>query len=357
MFWRDGTPRFNWAIGMMVPITFPTGDATALRGTGGYSVDPRLLGSIGGKRWDLTLNFGYRWRSNDGPANLHGTGEITYGAAATVTLPVWKDRIDLNAELIGGFNHAAPVVRDIAKSPLELLLGMILRPHHDWSIYVGAGPGLTSGVATPDFRVFAGVRFARRVVGKEGYRDSDGDGIIDANDQCPKVPEDRDGFEDHDGCPDLDNDRDGIPDDEDECPNVAGQRHAGDGNGCPKRGYAVVRHGNLLIFGKVLFESGSAKLTHESENLVDQIAEALKTHPEVAHLRVEGHTDDLGGADLNMKLSQQRAESVMHELKSRGVDERRLTARGYGETRPLVPNSSPGGRAKNRRVEFVVVGE
>ncbi len=98
MFWRDGTLRFNWAIGMIVPVTFPTGNAAALRGAGGYTVDPRLLASIGGKRWDLTFNLGYRWRSNDGAANLYGTAEVTYGVASTFTLPVWKDRIDLTAE-------------------------------------------------------------------------------------------------------------------------------------------------------------------------------------------------------------------------------------------------------------------
>jgi len=266
---------------------------------------------------------------------------------------VWKDRIDLNAELIGGFNHDAPVVRTVAKSPAELLLGMILRPHHDWSLYAGAGPGLTSGIGAPDVRVFAGVRYARRLVGKEGYRDSDGDGIIDANDKCPNAAEDKDGFEDSDGCPETDNDKDGVPDDDDECPNVYGEKRSGDGNGCPDKGYVVVRHGKLLIFGKVLFETGSAKLTKQSENLVEQIGDALRAHPEIRHVRVEGHTDNVGGAELNLRLSEERAQSVKRELHSRGVAERRLSARGVGEARPIASNSTPGGRAKNRRVEFV----
>ena len=356
MFWRGGTPRFNGAIGVMMPVSFPTGNAAQLRGSGGFAVDPRLLAGMGGRRWDLTFNFGYRWRSNNGPANLYGQGELTYGLAATFTLPVWKDRIDLNAEVVGGFNHNG-VGRTIAKLPLELLLGMIIRPHHDWSIYFGAGPGLTSGTGTADVRAFFGVRFARRLVGHEGYRDSDHDGIIDANDDCPNEAEDRDGFEDGDGCPDYDNDKDGIPDEDDECPNVRGEKRSGDGNGCPDKGYVIVRNGKLLIFGKVQFETGSAKLTRSGEDLVDQIADALKTHPELRKLHVEGHSDNVGGAEMNLHLSHQRAESVRHELTSHGVASRRLTARGYGEARPIASNNTRGGRAKNRRVEFVVVGE
>jgi len=356
MFWRDGTQRFNWAIGAMMPVSFPTGDAPSLRGSGGFVIDPRLLAGIGGKRWDLTFNFGYKWRSNNGPANLLGSGEITYGMAATVTLPVWKDRLDLNAEVIGGYDHNG-VGRVIAKSPLEVLFGMILRPHHDWSIYLGAGAGATSGIGSPDFRVFTGVRFARRLMGHEGYRDTDGDGIIDANDKCPREAEDKDGFEDSDGCPDDDNDHDGIPDEDDECPNVRGERRSGDGNGCPERGYVVVRNGRLLIFGKIQFETGSARLTRPSENLVEQIAVAMRTHHEIRHVQVAGYTDNVGPAEMNVRLSHERAESVRHALVAHGVEHRRLTARGYGETHPVASNTTRGGRAKNRRVELVVGGE
>jgi OmpA-OmpF porin, OOP family len=353
MFWRDGTMSFHWALGMMIPIAVPSGDAASLRGSGGVTIDPRLLGGFGGRRWELTLNLGYRWRSNGGPANLYGPGEVTYGLAATFTLPVWKDRIDLDAELVGGYNHAG-VGRNVAKSPLELVLGVILHPHHDWSVYGGASIGLTSGIGTPDFRVIAGVRYARRLVGREGYRDSDGDGIIDANDKCPHQAEDQDGFEDSDGCPDDDNDRDGIPDDDDECPDVAGERRSGDGNGCPDKGYVVVRHGKLLIFGKVLFETGSTRLTRPSEDLVDQIGAALHAHPEIHHVQVQGHTDNVGPRDMNLRLSHERADAVKRSLIARGVNHRRLSSQGYGETHPIASNNTRGGRAKNRRVEFVV---
>jgi len=184
--------------------------------------------------------------------------------------------------------------------------------------------------------------------------DSDGDGVPDLKDACPNDPEDKDGFEDQDGCPEPDNDKDGIPDDRDECPDDA-EEPGGDGDGCPDKARVTVRNGQLVIFGKVQFALGSDAILPKSEQLVDEMARALKEHPELKKIEIQGHTDSVGDDFYNLKLGQERAESVKRALVKRGVAPVRLTAKGYGEGNPLAPNDTPAGRAKNRRVEFVIV--
>jgi outer membrane protein OmpA-like peptidoglycan-associated protein len=83
----------------------------------------------------------------------------------------------------------------------------------------------------------------------------------------------------------------------------------------------------------------------------------LKANPQIAKVRVEGHTDSVGSDETNLTLSQGRAESVMKYLTDKGVDASRLEAKGFGESKPLADNKTEEGRAKNRRVEFVIVSQ
>jgi hypothetical protein len=100
---------------------------------------------------------------------------------------------------------------------------------------------LTNAVGVPDFRALVGVRYAVGVPGRGGQKDSDTDGVPDHQDRCPRDPEDLDGFQDEDGCPEADNDRDGVPDDDDECPDDA-EEPGGDKDGCPdNRGWWSAR--------------------------------------------------------------------------------------------------------------------
>jgi OOP family OmpA-OmpF porin len=229
-----------------------------------------------------------------------------------------------------------------------------VRPHPRWSVYGIGGAGITNGLAVPDFRVLAGVRYAFGLPGRGGQRDSDSDGIVDNEDRCPSEPEDRDGFEDTDGCPEPDNDRDGIADDDDECPEDA-EEPGGDRDGCPDKARVTVRNGKMVIFGKIQFASGSEAILPKSEQLVDEMARALKEHPEFKRIEIQGHTDNTGDDFYNLKLGQERADSVKRALVKRGVAPARLVAKGYGEGNAIAPNDTPAGRAKNRRVEFVIL--
>lgn len=187
--------------------------------------------------------------------------------------------------------------------------------------------------------------------------DNDGDQIKDANDKCRDVAEDKDGWEDDDGCPDPDNDGDKILDPDDKCPNEAETVNGvDDTDGCPEKEATVfVTEEKIVITEQIFFDTDRATIKAESNKLLDNVAEILKRFTDVKKVRIEGHTDDIKDDAYNLKLSQKRAESVRDALIKRGVDKARLEAQGYGKTRPLLNEKTDAARAKNRRVEFVIL--
>ena len=107
------------------------------------------------------------------------------------------------------------------------------------------------------------------------------------------------------------------------------------------------------VLHNVEFEVGSASLTEEGTATVDAAAKVLTENPAV-NIRVEGHTDNTGSAETNQELSDARAQTVVDLLIEQGVAASRLTARGFGDSRPIDSNDTDAGRAANRRIEFVV---
>ncbi|MEQ9325077.1 MAG: OmpA family protein, partial [Polyangiaceae bacterium] len=186
--------------------------------------------------------------------------------------------------------------------------------------------------------------------------------IPDDEDECPNVPEDRDGDDDLDGCPeeDPDDDSDGVPNSDDDCPEqketINGVQ---DDDGCPDGGPAKVIYegGEIKILEKVHFRTGSAEIEDRSHSILNQVALVMKANKNIKKVRVEGHTDDTGPRETNMRLSKARAESVRRYLIYRGVTADRLAAEGYGPDEPLVDDTTDEARGKNRRVEFVVEQE
>ena len=196
--------------------------------------------------------------------------------------------------------------------------------------------------------------------------DNDGDGVSDTADKCPIQAEDKDGFKDEDGCPDPDNDGDSVLDGDDKCPNQAGvKEEAGcpvqdkdkdgipdkldkcpdqaetfngidDEDGCPdKKSLVVITETEVKILQKVNFETGKSTIKSDSFELLDTVALVLNKQPQISKIMTEGHTDDVGGDDANLALSQGRAEAVRNYLIEQGVAKDRLEAKGYGETAPL----------------------
>ena len=254
-------------------------------------------------------------------------------------------------------------------------------------------------------------------VGPAKPADADGDGIVDAEDHCPKKPEDKDGFEDADGCPDPDNDKDGIADVVDKCPMEAEDKdgfedadgcpdpdndkdsladaddkcpsepedqdgfedddgcpdpdndkdgvadvddkcplEAGpaENDGCPKKyEHIVVTPERIELRQKIFFETNKAVIMSRSYAVLNEIVNVLQSRKTMM-VRVEGHTDARGSHARNMKLSQARADSVRQYLVGLGVEPERLEAKGFGPDQPIETNRTAAGREKNRRVEFVI---
>ncbi|MCB9528109.1 MAG: OmpA family protein [Myxococcales bacterium] len=130
-----------------------------------------------------------------------------------------------------------------------------------------------------------------------------------------------------------------------------------DEDGCPdQRPTYVFAPDSPVILYSIEFERGSDALLAAGARVLDDVVLSLQAQPEV-RVRVEGHTDDVGDDDVNLRLSQRRALAVVNYLVGMGIDRARLTYEGYGETRPLLPNDSPENRARNRRVEFLALPE
>jgi OOP family OmpA-OmpF porin len=177
--------------------------------------------------------------------------------------------------------------------------------------------------------------------------DDDGDGVVNSQDRCPTVS----GVPDNQGCPDLDADNDGVPDRLDKCPNEAGTAEY---QGCPPPKLAEIKADKIDIKEAVFFQTGKSTILQRSFSLLDDVAQVLKGHPEVKKVVVEGHTDSVGGAKLNQKLSASRAAAVRDYLVGKGVEAERLEAKGFGEEGPVASNKTAAGRGKNRRVDFVI---
>jgi OmpA-OmpF porin, OOP family len=235
-----------------------------------------------------------------------------------------------------------------------------------------------------------------------GCPDKDADGVADKDDQCPDIPgivtnkgcpildTDKDGINDdkdkcptvsgvarYEGCPVPDSDKDGVNDEEDKCPQVAGLgRYAGcpipdtDGDkvndeedkcpqekgviekqGCPEEVKKEIVEKVNMAAKHIQFELGKAILLPASYEVLDEVAKLLTTQPQL-NLLIEGHTSTEGPYEVNMKLSQARADKVKIYLLSKGVPDSRVTALGLGPTRPLNKDKTPAEKVQNRRVEL-----
>lgn len=173
--------------------------------------------------------------------------------------------------------------------------------------------------------------------------DADKDGVTDAEDECPEIA----GTKATQGCPDQDGD--GVPDAEDECPTVKGSK---ENKGCPELKESEKQTLKDALYG-INFETGSDVLSESSYGVLDRVVLLMNFNANY-NLVIEGHTDSQGDDELNMKLSEKRANAVKNYLVSKGIDPARLTAIGYGETRPIADNATEEGRAQNRRVELKV---
>jgi len=315
----------------------------------GGRIDERVVWSAAGPEFQPKSTF----------ANVEQGTMFKWGAGLGFLL------LDNRHLQIGPEIYGAATLRDVQKrtTNAELLLDVRYRVVDDLEIAAGAGPGLTSGIGTPDFRGLFSVAYTPEQKQEHepiatpeappAPKDRDLDGILDADDACPDVkgiadedpkkngcppppePVDTDGdgiFDPDDACPEVkgvadpdpkkngcppppkDSDGDGIFDPDDACPAEKGAHDEDPAkNGCPKS--VRVTANEIVILEQVQFDTGKATIKPESAALLDEVGQVL----------------------------------------TRGVSAERLVAKGYGPDKPIEDNATDAGRQKNRRVQFVIV--
>jgi len=180
----------------------------------------------------------------------------------------------------------------------------------------------------------------------KGCPDTDGDGTTDKSDKCPNIK----GPKENAGCPWPDTDGDSVLDKDDKCPTEKGTVA---NNGCPEISQAAIN--SLDGYAKtILFNTGKSSFQKQTLPVLVSITGILKENP-TAKFNISGHTDSIGNASFNLKLSKERAATVKDYLVSNGVSADRLTSDGFGDTQPIGSNSTNEGRASNRRVEVKYV--
>jgi len=195
------------------------------------------------------------------------------------------------------------------------------------------------------------------LVSLKGCPDADGDGIPDKDDKCAGT---KSGYQvDANGCP-LDQDKDGIVDAEDECPTVAGVK---ENKGCPAKPVAPVVAAELtpdqvtiqnVKVTPVHFVSDKSYLTEYSKGVLDKLLKTLNSDKDF-RVNMYGYTDSQGSDDYNVKLSQERINSVVEYLTSKGISKDRIIhQKALGKAKPIASNATEEGRLQNRRVEFEI---
>jgi OOP family OmpA-OmpF porin len=116
-----------------------------------------------------------------------------------------------------------------------------------------------------------------------------------------------------------------------------------------------IRDNKIEIHEKIQFELAKADIKAESHDLLNEIVQVIKDNPHIKKIAIEGHASSDGNDAFNMKLSDDRSKSVMKYFVDHGIEANKLTAKGFGETKPIGDNETEEGREKNRRVEFNIV--
>lgn len=297
-----------------------------------------LLGKLGRpERWQpyAVVGGGRARYSYDGLQDDHHDNVYTAGLGFFANL---TDHLAFRADVRAAYHNHADDVTAMATAGLTLVFG---------GAPAARVPGDADGDGVnDDLDACPGTPPATAVDSRGCERDSDGDGVIDADDQCPGTPP---GVSvDSRGCA-PDTDGDGVPDYRDDCPATAAGAQV-DERGCEHKLAQPVSF-DLTV----QFAFNSAEITGVAFQEMLGLLRFLREHPSTSAV-IEGHTDSRGEADYNQQLSERRAQAVVEALSNSGIGRDRLTARGYGESKPVASNETEDGRAQNRRVTVVVSG-
>jgi len=324
-------------LGAAADLAIPVGSENSFTSDG--QVGGELVATAGytGPGYRVAANAGVRYRPEHNYVSSDQGTELI--GRAGLFVPVAHQRLMTSLELDLAARAAGRDAFRALGSPILALLGA--RYHFPGGIRAGAGigAGLTEAPGSPAVRVIFTVGYSPEPPPPRAMAprvdDRDGDGIADNLDKCPDQPEDYNGYQDDDGCPDiLETDKDRVVDNP------------------PVPGEPLTLEQVVTLPAPIEFKFDSAIMLPGAETYLNQVLGILKAHPEVTRLEIQGHTSSEGGYDYNMRLSDSRARAVYQWLVDHGTDGQRLVPRGYGLTQPLFPNDTEPHRQRNRRVQF-----
>lgn len=289
---RDNSDESGKLIGVaLIPFaTLPTGPSSTFMGNGAVTGGGKVVLDFNiSERVRVALNVGYLSRDRVQVLNVDYDDQILMGLG--ISVDILKDRLTFIAE-----GSTEPVVRhffdDEVHTPAQAQAGLRFHINENFAINVGGGAGLTIGVGSPDYRIFAGLNYnwAPKPV------------------DCPKCPE-----------------------------------------------TTTTQAPEIEIMQKVHFDFNRATIKKVSYPVLNDVVAIIKSNPDaVRSVSIQGHTDAIGSDEYNQSLSERRANAVKEYLINQGVSAGMLNSVGYGESQPIDTNESAAGRANNRRVEFKV---
>jgi outer membrane protein OmpA-like peptidoglycan-associated protein len=363
-------------------------DKGNLISAGGAILYGRSVWQYGFELMVLRLSVGYEHDTSSKTAlqsHAGGAQAVTFGGGLEVGHP--------EGALVGFLETSGKRLLPrgnavLNQQSVEALVGIRVKSDSDVAMSLGAGRGITEGFGASAMRVMLQLNWqfeslSLPLSGASAFQDTDNDGVADSFDRCPHEREDRDQFEDGDGCPEADNDRDGLPDAVDKCPSEAEDKDGfldDDGcldadndqdgvpdaedacpnddrhnnakthpNGCP----LIQIHGSrLTIASSIRFASGSANLADTANSTLKELVTFMHARPHTDRLRVEGYTDLWGNSKQNRRLGEQRARAVKKRLISLGLAQHRIEAFGRATESPIGDGRAPDAAKQSRRVEF-----
>lgn len=340
----------------------PTGADAGFVSDGRVRGEPFLASDVRVGPATATVNLGYALRGARTAHNFRSDDALRWGVGGRVNV---VPGLDLGSSVRGTHSllrtpdpeDPGILIANTQAHPIELV-GAASWSLRGVTMTLGAGTALNESVGVPRYRVLFGLGYALDAVPRRDVRgaaddandreaphDPDGDGLT-RDDLCPDTP----GPRTEGGCPAFD-----TPDAQASTP-IAGAPLADAAvDDAPTTAPVALRGDRVEIVESVYFDTDRATIQQRSLPILDHVAEFLQRHPRVRLLSIDGHTDDRGSASHNLDLSARRAGAVRAYLIERGIDAGRLRAMGYGESHPIAPNDSEAARARNRRVEFLVL--
>ncbi len=381
-------------LAVAMPISFPSGNPSALSGNPGVTVTPTAIAEVKVGVLNAAVNLGVLGRKTTSLQGLDVPAQFVYRLAVRVhPLPA----LGVQAELWG---HAGG--GNVAASPANWLAGVNVSTPKGFIFRAGVGTGIGAGYGAPKVRLVLGIGActpAQTLFDADGdgikdeddlcpddaedldsYEDDDGcpdpdnegdgipdvsdecpdewetengfedddgcpdeapdwdgDGVTDDRDDCPMDPEDEDGFEDDDGCPDGDDDGDGIVEPDDDCPDEPETVNGiDDEDGCPDHALVSLDwdFGVIALERPILFGPGGASPDADAFAVLNAVADLLQRRKDLPLVEIQAHCSERDSSTSNQVLSQRRGDVISAYLVNLGVEADRLRVVGYGNTRP-----------------------